>query len=248
MVRVAFASYARGPGFDPQLVLTFSSPPPPPHPLSLSLSFSFSLSVSIMAWPGEYVFDHSWANAYGRLTRKNYYPKLQSCVPFSPVTGSRLLAKSAGLDDQQRNEVLGMMAGSLVAIADEMKVSSLHVTFNSKEELAHFSRERGYLTRTVIQYHWQNNGYDTFNDFLMELRQSKRKSIRQERKCAEKNGLRGERVEELIKNCAEEESDDLFCRKTKCTGRMDQRCCPATGMSSTVFTSTRATRSGARRI
>lgn len=139
---------------------------------------------------GEYVFDHSWANAYGRLTRKNYYPKLQSCVPFSPVTGSRLLAKSAGLGDQQRNEVLGMMAGSLVAIADEMKVSSLHVTFNSKEELAHFSRERGYLTRTGIQYHWQNNGYDTFNDFLMELRQSKRKSIRQERKCAEKNGLR----------------------------------------------------------
>ena len=237
-------SWVRSPAGANILFPTTTTPPS----LSLSLFLFLSLSVSIMAWPGEYVFDHSWANAYGRLTRKNYYPKLQSCVPFSPVTGSRLLAKSAGLGDQQRNEVLGMMAGSLVAIADEMKVSSLHVTFNSKEELAHFSRERGYLTRTGIQYHWQNNGYDTFNDFLMELRQSKRKSIRQERKCAEKNGLRGERVEKLIKNCAEEESDDLFCRKTKCTGRMDQRCCPATGMSSTVFTSTRATRSGARRI
>mmetsp|Transcript_4922 Transcript_4922/g.14724 ORF Transcript_4922/g.14724 Transcript_4922/m.14724 type:complete len:407 (-) Transcript_4922:3019-4239(-) len=135
---------------------------------------------------GEYVFDHSWANAYGRLTGKRYYPKLQSCVPFSPVTGTRLLAKAG----EGREEVLGMLSTSLVTIADEMEgVSGLHITFNTREELSHLSKDQGYLPRCGIQYHWENNGYETFDDFLMTLRQSKRKTIRQERKCAAKNDL-----------------------------------------------------------
>ena len=69
-------------------------------------------------------------------------------------------------------------------------MSSLHVTFNSEEDTAHLSADAGYLTRYGIQYHWENDGYATFDDFLMSLRQSKRKSIRQERKCAAKNDLR----------------------------------------------------------
>ena len=144
---------------------------------------------------GEYVFDHSWAQAYSRICRTgvfgggSYYPKLQSCVPFSPVTGPRLLVNDQ-LSSEDRESTLQVLSKSLVSVADEMKVSSLHVTFNSEEDAAHLSADAGYLTRYGIQYHWENDGYATFDDFLMSLRQSKRKSIRQERKCAAKNDLR----------------------------------------------------------
>ena len=134
---------------------------------------------------GEYVFDHSWASAYTRLTGRDYYPKLQSCVPFSPVTGARLLAKAG----PHREAMLEALASSLVTIADELKVSSLHVTFNKAEETGALSGDAGFLTRTGIQYWWENRGYESFDDFLANLKQSKRKSIRQERKSAAKADL-----------------------------------------------------------
>ena len=112
---------------------------------------------------GEYVFDHSWAQAHERLTGKRYYPKLQSAVPFTPVTGSRLLAKAG----KGRSEVVSMLASSLVAIADEMDVSGLHITFHSEREAnSHFTSENGYLLREGLQYHWENKGYGTDLYFL----------------------------------------------------------------------------------
>ncbi|WIA34378.1 hypothetical protein OEZ86_012714 [Tetradesmus obliquus] len=132
---------------------------------------------------GEYVFDSSWAN-YSHMMGKRYYPKLQACVPFTPVTGNRLLVQPG----QLAATVLKALAQTLLTITDEMGVSSLHVTFPTGEEWAALGA-LGFQQRRGIQYHWENRGYSSFEDFLADLKQSKRKSIRQERKSIAKQGL-----------------------------------------------------------
>lgn len=133
---------------------------------------------------GEYVFDHSWANAYMQFTMKNYYPKLQSCVPFTPVPGPRLLVPPGPLAEAIR----AALTRALCTVADELEVSSAHVTFNEESEWKTMAEE-GFLQRIGIQYHWRNENYTSFDDFLMSLKQSRRKSIRQERKKVAANGL-----------------------------------------------------------
>ncbi|GJP32237.1 hypothetical protein CLOM_g16831 [Closterium sp. NIES-68] len=133
---------------------------------------------------GEYVFDHSWANAFMRAGG-SYYPKLQSCVPFTPATGPRLLVR-AGPD---REAVLGGLCQAMKQVADEYAVSSVHVTFPCKEDWQVMARH-GFMQRIGMQYHWRNRGYGSFNDFLMDLKQSKRKTIRQERKKVAAQGLK----------------------------------------------------------
>ncbi|KAK9828957.1 hypothetical protein WJX72_003039 [[Myrmecia] bisecta] len=137
---------------------------------------------------GEYVFDHGWASAAARMGMP-YYPKLQSCVPFTPVTGQRMMVKAG----PHSTAIRKAMAETLIGIADELQVSGLHVTFNTEEEWAQ-AGALGYLQRTGIQYHWENRGYHVFDDFLMELKQSKRKNIRQERKGVANAGLRMQRL------------------------------------------------------
>lgn len=130
---------------------------------------------------GEYVFDQSWATAYERSVGSDYYPKLQSCVPFTPVTGPRLLARPGPSQRAMRDS----LAAHLPAVADQLGVSSLHVTFNTKEEAEELCGRGGaFLQRTGIQYWWWNRGYTSFDNYLMSLKQSKRKTIRQERKRA----------------------------------------------------------------
>ncbi|GAB4818994.1 hypothetical protein N2152v2_006040 [Parachlorella kessleri] len=129
---------------------------------------------------GEYVFDSAWANTYNRFLGQDYYPKLQCCVPFTPVTGHRLLVKPGPWAAAVRKA----MAETLQQIADQLGVSSLHVTFCTEQEWEHMGAEQGYLQRAGIQYWWVNKGYSSFDDYLMHLRQSKRKNIRQERKRA----------------------------------------------------------------
>lgn len=137
---------------------------------------------------GEYVFDHSWASTHSRCGIA-YYPKLQSCVPFTPVTGNRLLIKP-GLSAAAVTKAL---AKALMEITDQFAVSSLHLTFNTADE-SNALAQLGYLQRSGIQYHWENRGYSTFEDFLADLRQSKRKNIRQERKSVANAGLRVRRL------------------------------------------------------
>ena len=129
---------------------------------------------------GEFVFDSSWASAYTRVLGANYYPKLQSCVPFTPVTGPRLLTKPGPF----RAAVAQALADTLRQVCDELGVSSLHVTFNTEQEWEALGQRHGYLQRAGIQYWWHNRAggggrYSSFDDFLAHLRQSKRKSIRQ---------------------------------------------------------------------
>lgn len=120
---------------------------------------------------GEYVFDHGWAEALQRAGGQ-YYPKLQIAVPFTPVPGSRLLAR----DDASREA----LARALPSVVSQTDVSSLHVTFCAEEE-AELLEENGFLRRRGIQFHWHNHGYATFDDFLGSLRSEKRKMIRKER-------------------------------------------------------------------
>jgi predicted N-acyltransferase len=131
---------------------------------------------------GEYVFDWGWANAYERAGG-TYYPKLQVAVPFTPVPGPRLLVRP-GLGAEAR----AALARGLVSAAEQLGVSSLHVTFCREPEW-HSLGEAGLLKRQGVQYHWHNRGYQSFDDFLASLKSSKRKTIRKERARVAEQGL-----------------------------------------------------------
>ena len=127
---------------------------------------------------GEYVFDWGWAEAYRRAGGQ-YYPKLQVSVPFSPVTGSRLLV-APGQDGPGTRRLL---AAGLLELAKQHEVSSLHITFPPEHEWRELG-EMGLLLRQGQQFHWINKGFRTFDDFLASLNSRKRKMVRKERKAA----------------------------------------------------------------
>ncbi len=127
---------------------------------------------------GEYVFDHSWADAYERAGGR-YYPKLIAASPFSPVTGPRLLTRP----DIDRDEGRRMLLSGAIAVCEKMDVSTLGVNFPTEDEWR-FMGEQGMLLRQNQQYHWLNAGYATFDDFLGALSSGRRKTIRRERRDA----------------------------------------------------------------
>jgi predicted N-acyltransferase len=126
---------------------------------------------------GEYVFDWAWADAYARhgLT---YYPKLLCAVPFTPVGGPRLLAT----DDAAREAL------AAAALSAAREFSSLHVLFAPQEEAA-LLEGHGMLLRRTVQFHWRNEGYADFEDFLGRLSHQRRKNIRQERRRVREAGI-----------------------------------------------------------
>lgn len=123
---------------------------------------------------GEYIFDHAWAEAYARVGGR-YYPKLQCGVPFTPVTGPRLIAQSPA--------VQGALLQAMAQVAQQNGLSGAHVTFCTEAE-TRLGEEVGFLTRASEQFHWQNQGYGSFDDFLAQLSSRKRKAIRKERAVA----------------------------------------------------------------
>jgi predicted N-acyltransferase len=131
---------------------------------------------------GEYVFDHSWADAYQRAGGR-YYPKLLSAVPFTPVTGPRFLAHP----DADGPTVRQALLQGAIALTERLGVSSLHVNFPTREDWDAMG-EAGLLQRQDMQYVWRNDGYATFDDFLAALSANRRKTIRRERREA-KAGL-----------------------------------------------------------
>ncbi|KAB1589573.1 N-acetyltransferase [Burkholderia cepacia] len=128
---------------------------------------------------GEYVFDWAWADAYQRNDLP-YYPKLLCAVPFTPVQGTRLLAA----DDNARRR----LAATLLAFAEQSDVSSLHVLFPTGDEAA-LLESMGMMLREGVQFHWINDGYRHFDDFLGTLEQKKRKNIRAERRKVHEAGV-----------------------------------------------------------
>jgi len=128
---------------------------------------------------GEYVFDHAWADALERAGG-DYYPKLQASVPFTPVTGPRILANSA--------ERRGLLLKAGKAAVDQIGASSLHLTFLKKEDWD-AAGDESYLLRTDRQFHWENRDYRDFEHFLGELSSSKRKNLRKERAAIAQEGI-----------------------------------------------------------
>jgi predicted N-acyltransferase len=125
---------------------------------------------------GEYVFDHAWADAWQRAGG-SYYPKLQISVPFTPATGPRLL-----LGD--RPDLAPVLLAAAQQVAAEHDLSSAHATFVAPDQVPLFEAA-GWLLRADIQFHWENRGYRSFDDFLGQLASAKRKNLRKERAAAQ---------------------------------------------------------------
>ncbi|HWT71260.1 MAG TPA: GNAT family N-acetyltransferase, partial [Oxalicibacterium sp.] len=134
---------------------------------------------------GEYVFDWAWADAYERHGL-DYYPKLLSAIPFTPVTGSRLLAS----DDHAMHALLA----ALTAIRQSEGFSSTHILYPPQAQ-AEALQQAGFLLRSGVQFHWLNAGYQDFEQFLETLERKKRKNIRAERHKVHEAGVRFRQIE-----------------------------------------------------
>ncbi len=128
---------------------------------------------------GEHVFDFAWAEAY-RQHGLRYYPKLVCAVPFTPVSGRRLLAQS--------DEVRGLLLKCALQYAKDMGVSSLHCLFLNEADALE-AQAQGMMLRQDVQFHWQNPGYRDFDDYLATLSRDKRKRIKQERRKVKEAGV-----------------------------------------------------------
>lgn len=143
---------------------------------------------------GEYVFDHGWADAWESAGGR-YYPKLQIAAPVSPVPGPRLLGPPG---------VRPALIAGAQAIVNQSGLSSAHATFVREEEVEAF-RDAGWLIRQGLQFHWENDGYATFDDFLAALSSRKRKTIRRERRDALANVV-------IRRTCGDEITEALWDR------------------------------------
>lgn len=130
---------------------------------------------------GEYVFDYGWADAWHRAGG-DYYPKIQISVPFTPATGPRLLTVEPNPEHEQ------LLLGAAMQIAEQIKVSSIHITFMPKSQWES-AASVGFLKRMDQQFHWHNGGYTSFDEFLADLASKKRKNIRRERRDALANDI-----------------------------------------------------------
>jgi len=134
---------------------------------------------------GEYIFDHSWAEAYQKYGL-NYYPKLQSAIPFTPVTGERIIIDNS-IKDKTSKKI--QILNNIINETKKINVSSVH--FNFIQEPSDIKKnDLNILIRQGIQYHWKNNNYESFDDFLKSLSSRKRKVIKKERLCLKNNNLK----------------------------------------------------------
>src|SRR5215813_4138780 len=159
-----------------------------PQHLTLTLSGEQTLAACAPCYlkshsQGEYVSDRGWAEAYERAGGR-YSPKLQIAVPFTPVPGKRLLTRPG--PGAAANQML--LANAAVELVERNDLSGLHVTFLSEEEWLRLG-DKGFLKRTDQQFHWSNDGYKTFDEFLARLASRKRKAVRKEREQALSAGL-----------------------------------------------------------
>jgi uncharacterized protein len=150
---------------------------------------------------GEYVFDRGWADAYERAGGR-YYPKLQASVPFTPATGPRLLIR----DGVDRERIADALAAGLMALCNATSASSVHVTFARESDAKCLSRH-GFLIRNDQQFHWRNQGYKSFDDFLATLNSRHRKAIKRERREALAAGIT---IHWLTGSDIDEEAWDAF--------------------------------------
>ena len=135
---------------------------------------------------GEYVFDHSWADAWRRAGGQ-YYPKAQGGIPFTPVPGQRLLVDPS-LTAEQARDARHLLAEACLGCVEQLNLSSAHITFLSKAEHDALTQKTAagtsgrWISRLGLQFHWHNQSYTSFDDFLARMASRKRKSLRRERR------------------------------------------------------------------
>jgi predicted N-acyltransferase len=134
---------------------------------------------------GEYIFDHNWADAFYRAGG-NYFPKLLSAVPFSPVTGRRFLTSAA--QPEIAKQQMRWLAQGANQLLEKYSLSSLHINFLPEDQWRDLGAD-GFLQRMDQQFHWHNDGFETFGEFLDTLSSRKRKNLRKEREKALDNGI-----------------------------------------------------------
>ncbi len=161
---------------------------------------------------GEYVFDWAWADAYTR-SGIEYYPKLLSAIPFSPITSARLLVRDA--------EIKRMMIAALETTMQQHGLSSAHVLFPDDADAAQFQRA-GWLKRVGVQFRWQNKNYQNFEAFIQTLSHDKRKKIHQERKKIATSGV----VCRAIKGVEATENDWDFFYQCYCNTYQEHHSTP----------------------
>lgn len=147
---------------------------------------------------GEFVFDHTWAEAAERAGLR-YYPKLLVGVPLTPATGRRILTHP----ERPRAALLGVAAGALRDLCVTNQLSSVHVNFCAGDEIAPL-QGAGFLHRQGVQYHWHNPGYVTFDDYLARMRSKRRTEVRRELRLVAEQGITVAPLE------GEAIDDDLF--------------------------------------
>ena len=158
---------------------------------------------------GEYIFDHNWAQAY-QNAGGFYYPKLQVCVPFTPVTGRRFLVKYP--DDE---EVVTKVLNYFKTFIKEKNLSSVHITFCEDDEQS-LPKNKEFLSRETFQFHWENNEFYDFQNFMESLSSRKRKAIKRERRAAQEFGGR---IEQLSGEDITRDHWDYFWEFYQDTGR-----------------------------
>jgi predicted N-acyltransferase len=132
---------------------------------------------------GEFVFDWSWAQAYEQQGL-NYYPKVLCAIPFTPVQGSRILCRA----DSSATEIQKVLITGLKSLLTDNDLSSAHILFPMPNEVAHL-KEQGFLLRDSVQFHWHNQDFQNFEQFLSVLTMKRRKNIRREREQVEKEAI-----------------------------------------------------------
>ena len=137
---------------------------------------------------GEFIFDWSWADAYYR-NGLNYYPKLVSSIPFTPASGPRILIT----EKKRSREVIEEISKALKQITEESDFSSVHILLANKDEVKDFSQE-DFSLRTSYSFHWFNNHYLSFENFLQDMTSRQRKNIKKERKKIDDQGVTVSRI------------------------------------------------------
>jgi hypothetical protein len=151
---------------------------------------------------GEYIFDWAWADAYHRAGGE-YYPKLLCAVPFTPASGPRLL-----IHPDADSDLANVLIRGMIQLAQKLDLSSLHINFLTPEQFKRCA-DNGMLQRVSRQFHWENRGYTTFDDFLGDLTSRKRKAIRKERRSVAESGVE---IKVVTGNDLTEEHWDAFFR------------------------------------
>ena len=161
---------------------------------------------------GEFVFDQPWSEAWKQVGLA-YYPKLVSAIPYSPVLGQRLLSHPE-LDDQQTEHIKGLLIKSLHHLCDKTQMSGVHILFSDAVQQSWLDQQDQWLYRQDCQFHWFNQNYQTFDDFLATLTAKKRKNIKQERKSVEKAGFTFRCLNGHSANSSDWAQFDIFYQKT----------------------------------